>query len=161
MGEGRQADVGDERHRPFVEDVEYALRAPEIERRSALPLQRDADVFEHRQMREDGGDLERSHQSKPRYPGGRERRDVAALVDDPSSGGTHEFRQKVEAGRLAGAIGSNQRMNRAARNLQADPVDRNEAGKFLGEILSVEDEIVAHDAMVPLVDHSVTTSRAS
>src|SRR5262245_14530754 len=89
-----------------------------------------------------------------------ERRDVATLVDDPSSGRTHEFRQKVETRRLAGAIGSDQRMNRAARNLQADPVDRNEAGKFLGEILGMEDEIVAHDATGLLIDRSVTTSAA-
>src|SRR5262249_13977036 len=142
-------------------DVEYALRAPEIKRRSALPLQRDADVFEHRQVRETGGNLERSRQSEPRHPGGGERRGAGALGDHPPSAGTPEFREKVEAGRLAGVIGSDQRMNGAARNLQADRVDGNEAGKFLGEILSVEDEIVAHDAMVPLVDHSVTTSRAS
>jgi len=44
-------------------------------------------------------------------------------------------------------------MNRAARNPQADRVDGNEASKFLGEILSVEDAIVVHDAVVPLVDH--------
>src|SRR5262249_471875 len=93
-------------------------------------------------------------------PAGGERRDVATLVNDPSSGRPHEFRQKVETRRLAGAIGSDQRMNLAACNLQADPVDRNEAGKFLGEILGVEDEIVAHDATALLIDHSVTTSAA-
>jgi hypothetical protein len=51
-------------------------------------------------------------------------------------------------------------MNRAASNLQAHSVDRNEAGKFFGEILGEEDEIVAHDAGALLVGHSVTTSGA-
>ena len=156
MGEGRQADIGDQRHGAVVEDVQYTLRAPEVERRSTLALQRDADVFEHGEMRENGRDLKRSHQSEPRHPGGREPRDVAALVDDPSPGGTHELRQQVEASRLAGAIGSDQRMNRAAANLQAHSVDRNEAGKFFGEILGEKDEIVAHDAGALLVGHSVT-----
>src|SRR5262245_10692656 len=160
MGEGRQADIGDERHGAVVEDVQYTLRAPEVERRSTLALERDADVFEHGQMRENGRDLKRSHQSEARHPGGRERRDVAALVDDPSPGGTHELRQQVETSRLAGAIGSDQRMNRAAANLQAHSVDRNEAGKLFGEILGEEDEIVAHDAWALLVGHSVSMSAA-
>jgi len=54
MGEGRKADVGDERHRPLVEDIEDALRPPEVERGSALALQRDAHVFQHRQVGKDG-----------------------------------------------------------------------------------------------------------
>src|SRR6516225_8808912 len=61
MGEGRQADIGDERHGALVEDVQYTLRAPEVERRSTLALERDADVFQHGQMRENGRDLKRSY----------------------------------------------------------------------------------------------------
>src|SRR5262245_1254613 len=48
MGEGRQADIGDQRHGAVVEDIQYTLRSPKVERRSTLALQRDADVFEHR-----------------------------------------------------------------------------------------------------------------
>src|SRR5262245_20604344 len=69
----------------------------------------------------------------------------------------HKLGQEIEAGGLAGAVGADQRMNRAARNAQVDAVDRNEAGKFLGEILGLEDEVVAHEARALLVGRSVST----
>src|SRR4029453_11269784 len=56
-----------------------------------------------------------------------------------------------------GAVRADQRVNRAAGNAQVDAVDRNEAGKFLGEILGLEDKIVAHEAPALLVDRSVST----
>jgi hypothetical protein len=111
-----------------------------------LPLQRDTHVFEHGEVRENGGDLKRAHQAKPRHPRRRERRDVAPLVDDASPARAHELGQEVETGRLARAVGADQRVNRTARNAQIDPADRDESGEFLGEILGLEDEIVAHAA---------------
>src|SRR5205809_7493768 len=69
----------------------------------------------------------------------------------------HELGQEIEAGGLAGAVRADQRVNRAAGNAQVDAVDRNEPGKFLGEILGLEDEIVAHEAPALLVDRSVST----
>src|SRR2546429_9690256 len=69
----------------------------------------------------------------------------------------HELGQEIEAGGLARAVRADQRVNRAAGNAQIDAVDRNEAGKFLGEILGLEDEIVAHEAPALLVDRSVST----
>src|SRR6266536_3914541 len=108
-------------------------------------------------MWEHGGDLERSHQPEPRDPRRRQRRDVTPLVHDTSPGRIHEFGQEIEAGGLAGAVRADQRVNRAAGNAQVDAVDRNEPGKFLGEILGLEDEIVAHEAPALLVDRSVST----
>jgi hypothetical protein len=48
-------------------------------------------------------------------------------------------------------------VNRATRNAQVDLVDGNEAGKFLREILSLKDEIIAHGKMPLLVGHSAST----
>jgi hypothetical protein len=157
MRKGRQADIGDERHGTLVEDVERALRPPEVERRSTLALQRDAHVLEHRQVRKNGGNLERPHQPETRHLGGRQRRDVASLVDDAPPARPHELRQQVEAGGLAGAVGPDQRMNGAARHPQADVVHGDEAGEFLGQVLGFEDEIAAHDIVVPVVTTSVST----
>ena len=102
---------------------------------AALALQRDPHVLEHGQMREHRRDLERAHQPEPRHVGRRQRRDVAALVDDAAAGRAQELGQQVEAGGLAGAVRSDQRMNGAAGNAQVHPVDRDEAGEFLGEVL--------------------------
>src|SRR5262249_31496428 len=85
--------------------------------------------------------------------------DVAALVKDASPGRAHEFGQQVETGRLAGAIWPDQRVDRAARNAQIDPIDRNETGKFFGEVLGLKDKVIAHGATAPLVNNSVSTAR--
>src|SRR5262245_326471 len=95
-------------------------------------------------MRENGRDLERPDEPKLRHCGGSKRRDVASLVEDASPARAHELGQKVKARRFARTVGSDQCVNRAARNLQVDAVDGNEACKFLREVLSLKDEIIAH-----------------
>ena len=95
-------------------------------------------------MREDRGNLERAHQPEPRHVGGRQRGDVAALVDDAAAGRPQELGQQVEAGGLAGPVRADQGMDGAARDAQVDPVHRDKAGKLLGQALGHEDEIVTH-----------------
>ncbi len=64
------------------------------------------------------------------------------------------FVKQVEAGRLARAVRSDQRMDGAAPNPQVHPAHRDEAGELLGEVLGLEDEIVTHDATGPIIAFS-------
>ena len=52
-----------------------------------------------------------------------------------------ELGQQVEAGGLAGAVRTDQRMDGAALDAQADAVHRDEAGELLGQILGFEDDL--------------------
>jgi hypothetical protein len=47
--------------------------------------------------------------------------------------------QKVEAGRLAGAVGPDQRVNRVAPHAQIDVLDRYEPPELLRQTLGLED----------------------
>jgi hypothetical protein len=50
-------------------------------------------------------------------------------------------------------------MDRAARNAQIDPIDRDETGKFFAEVVGLEDKLIAHGATALLVNDSVSTAR--
>ena len=145
-GEVGKADSLDQRQRLAVERAQDRLGAPEIEGVAALPLQRDADVLEHRQVREDGRDLERAHEPEPGDVGRLQARDVAALVDDRALGRRQELGQEVEAGGLAGAVRADERMDRAAPDLEIDTVDRGEALELLGQALRRQDDVVGHES---------------
>ena len=69
--------------------------------------------------------------------------------------GCEEFGQQIEAGGLAGAVRPDQRMNGAARDPQIDAVDRDESGKFLGQILGFEDDVIIHRRANPLCGYSL------
>ncbi len=81
---------------------------------------------------------------EPRDVGGRERRDVLALEHNAAAGRAEEFRQQVEACRLAGAVRTDQRMDRSALDPQTHAIDGDETGKFLGQILGFEDGLITH-----------------
>ena len=56
-----------------------------------LALQRDPNILERRQMRENGRNLERADQPQPRDIGRRQRGDILPLVEDlarPTGAGT-------------------------------------------------------------------------
>ena len=95
-------------------------------------------------MGKDGRDLKRPPYAEARHGSGRHRRYIAPLVDDPPPRGPQKFRQQIETGGFAGAVGPNERMNAAARDAQVYPVDRDEARKFLCEILGLKNDILAH-----------------
>src|SRR6185312_9393039 len=105
VDEGRQADVVDERARRGIVLVENRRRAPEVEGGAALALQRDAHVLQDRHVREHGRYLERAHEAEAGDVGGRQPGDVLTLEQDPSARGLQEFREQIEAGGLARAIG--------------------------------------------------------
>ena len=75
---------------------------------------------------------------------GRVRGDVAAVEQDAAEARRDELGQHVEAGRLAGPVGADQRVNRAAPDLEIDVADRREAAKGLAEALGDKDVVLAH-----------------
>src|SRR5262249_52880506 len=89
----------------------------------------------------------------------RKRRDVTTLVEDASASRGHELGEEIKTSRLAGAIRPDQRMDRAARNAQIDPIDRDETGQFFVAVVGLEDKVIAHSATALLVRHSGSTAR--
>src|SRR5262249_18482250 len=75
----------------------------------------------------------------------REPGNVVALEDDAALGGTEKFGEQIEASRLAGPVGADQRVDLAALDAQVDVADRHEARVFLGEALGLEDGLVGHE----------------
>ena len=72
--------------------------------------------------------------------------DVAAVVEDLAARRRQEMREQVEAGGLAGAVGADQRVDRAAADAQAHVLDRDEALELLGEPARFENRVVGHAA---------------
>ena len=104
---------------------------------------------------------ERAHRSRGERRRPRRCRVMSSpLYTYPAAARAQELGQQIEAGRLAGAVRADQRMNGAALDAQINPVHRNEASEVLGQILGFEDEIVAHDATAQIVDDSGSTSGA-
>src|SRR6187455_2139089 len=87
-------------------------------------------------------DLERAHNAETRDIGRRHAGDVLTLVEDAAFGRRQEFGEKVEAGRLAGAVRTDKRMDGAARDAEVHAVHRNKTSKFFGEILSNKDRAI-------------------
>src|SRR5207245_6586796 len=159
-GEGGEADRVDQLQGPAIELPEHALGPPEVERAAARSLQRDAHVFQNRQVREHGRDLKRAHEPQAGDVRRTGARDVAALEPDAPARGSEEMRQQIEAGRLAGAVGTDERVDRPAAHPQGHVLDGDEPAKLLGESLGLEDEVVSHlEAAGPAADR--TAPRAS
>src|SRR5450631_4427870 len=117
-----------------------------MERRAELSLHGDADVLDHREVREHGRDLERANDAAPRDRRGLVGRDVTAFEENVPRGRNEELGQQVEARRLAGAVRSDQGVDRAAPHAQVDLVDGDEALELLREGLRLEDQVRAHAA---------------
>ncbi len=66
---------------------------------------------------------------------GRSRGDVLAVEQDLARVGAQEFRQQVEAGGLAGAVGADQRMDAPALHPEVDLVHGHEALELLGQVV--------------------------
>src|SRR5439155_13792335 len=118
-----------------------AVALPEIEGPAALALQRDADVLQGREIGKDRADLEGAHQSHARDVRGSSGRDVASLVVDGAVRRRQEPGQQVEAGRLARAVGADQRVDGSANYPQVDALDGDEPAKLLGQPAGLEDDL--------------------
>src|SRR3989449_8048627 len=77
-----QADRGDQLARAGIELAQHPFRAPEIERMTALSLQRDAHVLAHREARKYRREPERAHEAHAGDARRRRAGDVAPLVED-------------------------------------------------------------------------------
>jgi len=94
-----------------------------MKRVAHLLLQRHPDVVTHRHMRKDSRDLERTDHPASRNLSGARSCDILTVVDDFSGARLEKLGQKIEDGRLAGAVRTYQRMDRAAADLQVQPLD--------------------------------------
>src|SRR5262244_3638305 len=143
-GEAAQAHRLQELERPPVEAVQRALRAPEIEGATSAPLERDAYVLQHGQMREDGGDLEGAHETLARDVGGTRARDVVPLEPDAAPGRSEEVGEQVETGGLARAVRPDEGVDAAPPHLEPHVLHGHESPEFLGQALGFQDEIAGH-----------------
>src|SRR5262249_32793002 len=109
------------------------LTAPEVEGRPAPALQCDPHVFQYAQVREDGGDLEGPYEAHARDRGGLAPRDVAVVEAEAPGRRRQEGAEQVEDRRLAGAVGADERVDRAPADAQSDVLHGHEAAKLLGE----------------------------
>jgi len=92
-------------------------------------------------VREHGRYLERADDAPARDLGWLERSDVRAVEQDAAGGRRKEFREQVEARRLAGAIGADQCVNMAALHLQVHLVDGRKAIEFLRQITCFQNDV--------------------
>src|SRR5256885_4687460 len=92
-------------------------------------------------MWEHGRDLERAHQAATGDVGRALVGDVAAVIEDAAGARLEELGQQVEDRGLAGAVRPDQRMDRAAVDLEVDFPDRGEAAKLLSETVGLQDQI--------------------
>jgi hypothetical protein len=65
------------------------------------------------------------------------------LVEDLVAGGAQGLRDQVEAGRLAGTVRADQRMDRSARDLERDALDRIEAVEVDRQVLGLDNVVPA------------------
>ena len=129
-----------------VELVQRALRLPEAERRTQLLLQCHTHVLQHAHVGEGGRDLERAHHAAAGDVGRLFAGDVVAVEQDLAAGRVKKLRQQVEAGGLAGTVGADQRMDRAATHLEVDVVDGYEALELLDESTRFQNVVRTHAA---------------
>src|SRR5450631_2089522 len=73
LGEALEPDLLEKLHRAAVQHLERLLALPEMKARANGALQRDAHVFEHREVREHRGDLERAMTPRRATSAGRSR----------------------------------------------------------------------------------------
>src|SRR5690606_34243318 len=108
VGKAFEIDFLEQRDSAVVELVQDFVAAPELERYAGVALKPDAHVFKHRQLRENGRDLERSDDPAAGNLGRRFTGDLLAVEDDLAGAGCEKFGEQVEAGGFAGSVRTNQ-----------------------------------------------------
>ena len=150
IGQLFEAHFGQQLTRPAVELVERGFTLPEMVGRTQAALQPQAHVFEQRQVRENGRDLERADDAAPCDLCGLFAGDVLPVEQDGARRGLQEFGQQVEAGGFACAVGADERMDGTPAHCEVDIADRREAFELFGEMVGLEDGL-AHCAAAALV----------
>jgi len=70
--------------------------------------------------------------------------DVLPVEQDLAARGFQELGQQVEAGRLAGPVGTDQRVDGAALHLEVDVVDGHEALELLDQSTGFQNDLRTH-----------------
>ena len=96
---------------------------PQVQPHAAPRLDRQPHVLEHAQVREQVGQLERAAQAAPRALGRRERGDLVAADEHLPGAGLELTGDQVEVGGLAGAVGPDDRGQRAGLERARHGVD--------------------------------------
>src|ERR1700681_3193434 len=111
---------------------------------TGLSLQGNANVFEHGQVRKYRRDLEGARQPHARDRRRTRARDLLAVEEDLSACRCQEMREQIEASRLAGAVGTDQSVDRPALDRKIDAIDGDEAFELLGQAAGLEYGVVRH-----------------
>src|SRR5580658_3792850 len=144
--------------RRIVEHGRRLRRREQPARERGLRLQRDLDVVQHAHVREDAGDLEAAHHPHPRDRGRVELGDLGTVEAHAAAGRRREAREDVEQGRLPGAVGADDRMDRPLGDVERDAVQRGEPGVDLDDVARREDRL-AHEGDFPAPWHGSSTRR--
>ena len=121
-----------------------ALRVgPAVEMRRIARLHREAQILGDRHARKQVGDLERTAESCRGNPVWRQSRDRLAGEHDRTVIGREHAGDEVEDGRLAGAVGSDQRVQRTIANGERRIGHRLDAAERLREVARLQHHAVA------------------
>src|SRR5581483_9605299 len=122
----------------------------------------DKDVLERGHLLEQADVLERAPDPALGDVVRRLAGDVRAVEDDATRGRLVDAGDHVEEGRLAGAVRTDQRDDRAARDREVDVVDRDEPAELLAERVGLqEDAVGAHVVRASIRGWSSTPSSNS
>src|SRR5579863_7776149 len=69
---------------------------------------------------------------------------IFALEQDLAAGGLQKLGQQIENRRLAGAVRPDHGVDLAPADLQVDLVDGEKAGKLLGQVPRLDDDVLGH-----------------
>src|SRR2546429_3700728 len=105
---------------------------------------REAHVLEQGEMRKYRRDLKRSHQPPTRDGRGTRTRDLLAVEENLSAGWCQEMREEIEASGLAGAVGTDQRVDGPALDRKSNAIDGDEAFELLGQPTRLEYRVIRH-----------------
>ena len=102
----------------------------------------EADIVEHAQLMKQGRALKGPDQPQLGERAGFPARNVFPEIDDLAAGRRVEAADHVEGRRLAGAVGTDQAVDRARVHIEAEVVDGNDAAKGSNQIANLENRLL-------------------
>src|ERR1700681_40483 len=111
---------------------------------TGLSLQGNANVFQHGQVRKYRRDLEGAREPHARDRRRARARDLLAVEEDLRACRCQEMGEQIEASRLAGAVGTDQRVDSPALDRKSDAIDGDEAFELLGQSARLEYRVTRH-----------------
>ena len=106
-------------------------------------LDGDAQIFPHRQLGKDLGDLKGTRDPAPDAPRRQQIRDVLLVEQDAAGGRGQKSADQIEEGRLARAIGSDDRPQLAVLDGHRHVADGDQAAEVARDVLDLEQAHVA------------------